>query len=272
VNEQSLIDYMKKVNRISPLINNTTLIIVALSCICWWYIFNRYMVRVAVWGESSIVYTLVFIFLLIIFIARRLNRHIIYVESLIAEEVEPLLSSTNLTMPFWRSYKRQYRVIEAISSTLLILVPIAALLFPLSLLRTNLNEIFLFVLIVDICVTGLIRFMRFKNYMNALISLYQSIIQTTQKKAIIPDFMSYDFKPILIYATLSSFVFFIICHYLLLVKTNIVHVSLLAMAFFVLFILGKGLHLAISGFYESIDQIEIMRQEIIKSKKRRKRK
>jgi len=268
MSEQSLLDRMKEENRTSHRLDRITLLTHPLFFIFCWWMSNRYIVYVPFSKENITFLVVVFAFIEIVIIARRLNRDRVYIESLIIGEVEPMVSRTGgFSIPSWKSFKVKFRVVEAIPTALLILIPIAALVFPLSLFRFYLKEMFLLVLIADICITGLLRLIRFRNYMNALISLYQSIIQTNRNKLITPDFMSYDFRSVLIYAALSSLVFFVICRYWLLAKTNIVYVLLLAMGIGVLFILGKGLHAAIKGFHKSITEIDILRRELVMCEK-----
>jgi len=204
-----------------------------------------------------------FIFAEIIIIAKKLNQERIHIESIAKQNVEPKLKGTNLRMPSWKDYKYQFQTIQAISLILPLLPITAALVFPASIFRYHFKAIFLFGFILAICIQGILRLVMFRNYMNALIRLYQSITRLCGKQVNNVSFLNYDFRIIFIYPILAGFFLYLTFHGFLLRETQTINNIFLSLVFCVLFIFGNGLYSAIKGFRESISQIKNLRKEII---------
>jgi len=270
MDEQSFFDRINEESRSPRFIDLITLFKHFLFAVLCWFIFFWYMNRIPLSKVSVTSFLALFIFAEIIIVAKKLNRERIYVESIVKQDVEPKLKGTNLRIPSWKDYKYQFKTIQAISLILPALPIAAALVFPASILRYHFKAIFLFAFILAICIQGILRLVMFRNYMNALIRLYQSITRLFGKQVNDLSFLNYDFRTIFIYPILAGFFSFLIFHGFLLRKTEIINNFFFAMIFCVLFILGKGLHSAIKGFRESIIQIKILRKKIIKFKKKQK--
>ena len=264
MDEQNFFDRINEENRFPRFIDLITLFKHFLFAVPCWFIFFWYMNRIPLSKVSVTSFLALFIFAEIIIVAKKLNRERIHLESKIKQDIELKLKGIDLRMPSWKDYKYQFKTIQAISLILPALPIAAALVFPASILRYHFKVIFLFAFILAICIKGILRLVMFRNYMNALIRIYQSITRLFGRQVNNVSFINYNFRTIFIYPIIAGFFLFLAFHGLLLRETQILNNIFLSLIFCVLFIFGKGLHLAIKGFRESISQIKILRKEIIK--------